>query len=258
MLKWVLREPPGPRRRPHDLARLRARRPLRTALRASESTSRLAQLAQRSADGTRRTGEARPRPPRARAAVGVVRALLATGPGPGREDLHDLDPASLALVGELAPLAPPALLLITSARRRRPVAPAAARTLRNARRHPVGAAAHLAPFTAGRRELVEAHHGSTPSPGGGPRVLHRTAANPFWLHRTARRTRHGRRTRTAPLPTHVVGLLSSPLAGEPARVGHVARAAALLGEAVESDVLFHVCGGDVEPALRRLLDLACW
>ncbi|MEV4516861.1 LuxR C-terminal-related transcriptional regulator [Dactylosporangium sp. NPDC049525] len=191
-----------------------------------------------------------------RAAVDVVRTLL-----DGRcgvlvvEDLHDLDPASLTLIGELAATAAlPALLLVTS----RPpqeaaFAPAAARTLRRLGGAPSVVRAHLAPFDARETaELIEAHRGGAPPPETVRAMLTRTGGNPFWLTElvTARGDLAG-----APLPAHVAGLLVEPLAGEPALVGRVARAAALLGDPVETDVLVHVCEGEIEPALRRLLDL---
>ncbi|WP_344406592.1 AAA family ATPase, partial [Dactylosporangium fulvum] len=196
-----------------------------------------------------------------RAAVDVVRALLDGDRGVLIvEDLHGLGPASLTLVGEVAGAALPVLLLVTS----RPpqeaaFAPAAARTLRRLGGAPGVLRIHLAPFTARETaELIEAYHGSTPAPETVRAVLRRTGGNPFWL--TELVTAHGSPDgpdgpATAPLPDHVVGLLVEPLAGEPALVGRVARAAALLGDPVESDVLVHVCGGDVEPGLRRLLDL---
>ncbi|WP_327005256.1 hypothetical protein OHA72_61435 [Dactylosporangium sp. NBC_01737] len=171
------------------------------------------------------------------------------------EDLHDLDPASLTLIGELAATAAlPALLLVTS----RPpqeaaFAPAAARTLRRLGGAPSVVRAHLAPFDARETaELIEAHRGGTPPPETVRTMLTRTGGNPFWLTElvTARGDLAG-----AALPAHVAGLLVEPLAGEPALVGRVARAAALLGDPVETDVLVHVCEGEIEPALRRLLDL---
>jgi DNA-binding CsgD family transcriptional regulator len=191
-----------------------------------------------------------------RAAVDVVRTLL-----DGRtgvlvvEDLHDLDPASLTLIGELAATAAlPALLLVTS----RPpqeaaFAPAAARTLRRLGGAPCVVRVHLAPFDARETaELIEAHRGGAVLPETVRAMLTRTGGNPYWLTElvTARGDLAG-----APLPAHVAGLLVEPLAGEPALVGRVARAAALLGDPVETDVLVHVCEGEIEPALRRLLDL---
>ncbi|MET7424420.1 LuxR C-terminal-related transcriptional regulator [Dactylosporangium sp. NPDC005555] len=191
-----------------------------------------------------------------RAAVDVVRTLLSGRTGVlVVEDLHDLDPASLTLIGELAATAAlPALLLVTS----RPpqeaaFAPAAARTLRRLGGAPSVVRAHLAPFDARETaELIEAHRGGTPPPETVRALLTRTGGNPFWLTElvTARGDLAG-----APLPAHVAGLLVEPLAGEPGLVGRVARAAALLGDPVETDVLVHVCEGEIEPALRRLLDL---
>ncbi|MER7001899.1 LuxR C-terminal-related transcriptional regulator [Dactylosporangium sp. NPDC000555] len=175
------------------------------------------------------------------------------------EDLHDLDPASLALVAELAAVAAtlPALLLVTS----RPpqeaaFAPAAARTLRRLGGGPSVLRLHVAPFTARETaELIEAVYGSAPAPEAVRGALRRTGGNPFWLTELLAAYDTAEDLTAAPLPAHVVGLLVEPLADEPALVGRVARAAALLGDPVEHDVLFHVCGGDVEPALRRLLDL---
>ncbi|WP_344618062.1 AAA family ATPase, partial [Dactylosporangium salmoneum] len=175
------------------------------------------------------------------------------------EDLHDLDPASLALVAELAAAADtlPALLLVTS----RPpqeaaFAPAAARTLRRLGGGPSVRRVHVAPFTARETaELVEARYGSAPAPETVRGALRRTGGNAFWLTELLAACGTADELAAAPLPAHVVGLLVEPLASEPAVVGRVARAAALLGDPVDSDVLAHVCGGDVEPALRRLLDL---
>ncbi|WP_432844144.1 LuxR C-terminal-related transcriptional regulator [Dactylosporangium sp. CA-092794] len=177
------------------------------------------------------------------------------------EDLHDLDPASLALVAELAAAAAaetlPALLFVTS----RPpqeaaFPPAAARTLRRLGGGPSVLRTHLAPFTARETaELIEAAYGSAPAPEAVRGALRRTGGNPFWLTELLAAFDTADDLAAAPLPAHVAGLLVEPLSGEPALVGRVARAAALLGEPIESDVLFHVCGGDVEPALRRLLDL---
>ncbi|MEU7872341.1 AAA family ATPase [Dactylosporangium sp. NPDC049140] len=201
-----------------------------------------------------------------RAAVDVVRALL-SGTATNHselgivvvEDLHDLDPASLALVAELAAAAEtlPALLLVTS----RPpqeaaFAPAAARTLRRLGGSPSVLRVHVAPFTARETaELIEATYGSAPAPEVVRGARRRTGGNPFWLAELLAAYDTAGDLPAAPLPPHVVGLLVEPLSSEPELVGRVARAAALLGDPVESDVLFHVCGGDVEPALRRLLDL---
>ncbi|MEV8512675.1 LuxR C-terminal-related transcriptional regulator [Dactylosporangium sp. NPDC051484] len=175
------------------------------------------------------------------------------------EDLHDLDPASLALVAELAAVAEtlPALLLVTSRPPQEAVfAPAAARTLRRLGGGPSVLRLHVAPFTARETaELIEAVYGSAPAPEAVRGALRRTGGNPFWLTELLAAYDTAEDLSAAPLPAHVVGLLVEPLADEPALVGRVARAAALLGDPVEHDVLFHVCGGDVEPALRRLLDL---
>ncbi|WP_433217811.1 LuxR C-terminal-related transcriptional regulator [Dactylosporangium sp. CS-047395] len=195
-----------------------------------------------------------------RAAVDVVRALLGSSFGIVLvEDLHDLDPASLALVAELAVAAEslPALMLVTS----RPpqeaaFAPAAARTLRRLGGSPSVLRVHVAPFTARETaELIEATYGSAPAPEAVRGARRRTGGNPFWLAELLAAYGTADDLPAAPLPAHVAGLLVEPLTSEPALVGRVARAAALLGDPVESDVLLHVIGGDVEPALRRLLDL---
>ncbi|WP_238016642.1 LuxR C-terminal-related transcriptional regulator [Dactylosporangium sp. AC04546] len=230
---------------PHDwLASVLGRRPLCAP---PVDPAVLAHLTQRAPEGT---------PPRLapaamlRAAVDVVRALLGTDHGVlVVEDLHDLDPASLTLVGELAAIAVPALLLVTS---RPPAAPAAARTLRKLGGAPSVLRVDLRPFDARETtELIEAYHGAPPPPDTVRAALHRTDGNPFWL--TELLTADALTARS--LPAHVTGLLVEPLTGEPALVGTVARAAALLGDPVESDVLAHVCATDVDPALRRLLDL---
>ncbi|WP_432987956.1 AAA family ATPase [Dactylosporangium sp. CA-233914] len=249
--------------------------------------SLLNRLAQRSGDGS----EPRLAPATTlRAAVDVVRALLratppvaASEPDEGAfirhftrfrvrsdsagsplgiivvEDLHDLDPASLALVAELAAAAEslPALLLVTSRPSQEAAfAPAAARTLRRLGGGPSVLRMHVAPFNARETaELIEATYGSAPAPEAVRGALHRTGGNAFWLAELLVAYDTADDLPAAPLPAHVVGLLVEPLSSEPALVGRVARAAALLGDPVESDVLFHVCGGDVEPALRRLLDL---
>ncbi|GAA3270799.1 AAA family ATPase [Dactylosporangium vinaceum] len=223
--------------------------------------SLLNRLGQRSSDA----GEPRLAPATTlRAAVDVVRALLHVNQPDELgiilvEDLHDLDPASLALVAELAAAAEslPALLIVTS----RPpqeaaFAPAAARTLRRLGGSPSVLRVHVAPFNARETaELIEATYGSAPAPEAVRGALRRTGGNPFWLAELLAAYDTADALPAAPLPAHVVGLLVEPLSSEPELVGRVARAAALLGDPVESDLLFHVCGGDVEPALRRLLDL---
>nr|BFE62136.1 hypothetical protein GCM10020063_066620 [Dactylosporangium thailandense] len=194
--------------------------------------------------------------------AGASNAGIGGGSGLGIivvEDLHDLDPASLSLVAELAAAAESlcALMLVTS----RPpqeaaFAPAAARTLRRLGGSPSVLRVHVAPFTARETaELIEATYGSAPAPEAVRGARRRTGGNPFWLAELLAAYDTADDLPAAPLPAHVVGLLVEPLSSEPALVGRVARAAALLGDPVESDVLFHVCGGDVEPALRRLLDL---
>ncbi len=207
-----------------------------------------------------------------RAATDVVRALLA-----GRrgvivvEDLHDLDPASLTLVAELAAdLAGPqpslkALLLVTS-RSLHDAAfpPVAARTLRRLTGPASVVRAHLAPFTVRETaELIEACYGQVPAPETVRGAHARTGGNPFWLTEliAARAPHDGPDALVnGPLPAHLAALLVERLDGEPPLVGRVARAAALLcdpadRDQVQTDQLHAVCGDDLEPALRRLVDL---
>lgn len=109
-----------------------------------------------------------------RAAVDTVRSVLGGEPGVlVVEDLHDLDPASLDLVSELAAAARlPALLLVTS------TAPAAAptlvaRVLARLSGTPRGTRRHLAPLSAAQVASVLADHDADPaaayrSTGGNP------------------------------------------------------------------------------------------
>src|SRR5262249_8950206 len=125
-----------------------------------------------------------------RAATDVVRALLRGKRGVlVVEDLHDLDPASLTLVAEIAADlsgAHPslrALLLVTS---RSPheaaFPPVAARTLRRLPGPANVVRAHLAPFTVRETaELIEACYGEVPAPETVRGAHARTGGNPFWL-----------------------------------------------------------------------------
>lgn len=109
-----------------------------------------------------------------RAAVDTVRSVLGGEPGVlVVEDLHDLDPASLDLVSELATAARlPALLLVTS------TAPADAprlvgRVLARLSGTSRGTRLHLAPLSATQVASVMAGHGTDPatayrSTGGNP------------------------------------------------------------------------------------------
>jgi DNA-binding CsgD family transcriptional regulator len=200
-----------------------------------------------------------------RAAVDVVRGLLAGRPGVlVIEDLHDLDPASLTLVADLAGHAGlPALLLVTSrAPHEAAFPPVAARTLRRLTGTAGLVRAHLAPFNLRETaDLLEACFDAVPAPDTVRAVHTRTGGNPFWLTELIAEhgggTDHGDASRLAagPLPAHLAALLVDRLAGEPALVGQVARAAALLGEDVATPELTEVCGDGTEAALRRLVDL---
>ena len=221
---------------------------------------------------TQRGGTARLAPATMlRAATEVVRSLLATKRAVlVVEDLHDLDPASLTLVAELVGTAVPALVLVTSrSPQEAAFPPVAGRTLRRLAGAPNLTRLHLAPF--GPREtaeLIEASYCAPPAPET-VRALHaRTGGNPFWL--TELLCANAPSTdpdalATAPLPAHLAALLVERLDGEPARVGTVARTAALLcdptdgdpieGGQLQADQLQAVCGDDVEAALRRLVEL---
>jgi DNA-binding CsgD family transcriptional regulator len=207
-----------------------------------------------------------------RAATDVIRALLRGKRGVlVVEDLHDLDPASMTLVAELAAdLSGPhpslqALMLVTSrSLHESAFPPVAARTLRRLTGPATVVRAHLAPFTTRETaELIEACYGVVPAPETVRGAHARTGGNPFWLTEliAARAPHDGPDAlATGPLPPHLAALLVERLDGEPPLVGRVARAAALLcdpadRDQVQTDQLHAVCGDDLEPALRRLVDL---
>jgi DNA-binding NarL/FixJ family response regulator len=208
-----------------------------------------------------------------RAATDIVRALLRGQRGVlVVEDLHDLDPASLTLVAELATTTiagdgatQPSMLLVTS-RSLHDAAfpPVAARTFRRLAGTANVVRAHLSPFTARETaDLVEACCGALPAPETVRAVHARTGGNPFWLTEliAAGLGADGAKgLATGPLPPHLAALLVERLGGEPPLVGRVARVAALVCDPAErdqvhSDHLYAVCGDDVEAALRRLVDL---
>jgi DNA-binding CsgD family transcriptional regulator len=196
-----------------------------------------------------------------RAADGVVRGLVGEGPGVlVVEDLHDLDPASLTLVAELAGGPPlPCLLLVTSrAPHEAAFPPAATRTLRRLTGSPWLVRRHLGALTLPETaELVEGLLGVAPPPEIVRSLQARTDGNPYWLCElvAAHRAAGVQALAEAPLPAHLAAQVADRLDGEPGFVGDVARAAALLGDVVQPEALSAVCGDEVEAALRRLVDL---
>jgi len=195
-----------------------------------------------------------------RVAVDATRAALGAGPGVlVVEDLHDLDPASLALVADLATAQPlPALILVTSRPPDEAAFPAlAARVLARLSGTPRSLRRHLAPLSPAEvAAVVEAGFGAVPQPEVVLGTHSRTGGNPFWLAEliTAFRTRDPGALSDAPLPDHLAALALDPLSGEDPATLRLARAAALLGERAGTAELSAVCGVDVEPAMRRLVE----
>jgi DNA-binding NarL/FixJ family response regulator len=196
-----------------------------------------------------------------RVAVDVTRAILGAGPGVlVVEDLHDLDPASLALVADLAATQSlPALMLITS---RAPEAAAfpglAARVLARVTGTPRSTRLHLPPLSPPEvAAVLEAGFGAPPPPEVVLAAHRRTGGNAFWLTElvTASRGADAAALAGAPLPDHVARLALDRLAGESADIVRLARTAAVLGERVETAQLAFICDTDVEPPVRRLVDL---
>ncbi|MGH3713979.1 MAG: AAA family ATPase [Micromonosporaceae bacterium] len=120
-----------------------------------------------------------------RAAVDTVRAVLGERPGVlVVEDLHDLDPASLELISELA-TAPrmPALLLVTSRAPSEAAFPElAARVLARLSGTPRSVRRHLPPLTAGEvAAVLESGFGTPPPADAVSQALRRTGGNPYRL-----------------------------------------------------------------------------
>src|SRR5439155_6143051 len=156
-----------------------------------------------------------------RVAVDAVRGVLGEGPGVlVVEDLHDLDPASLALVADLAATHPlPALLLVTSRAADEAAFPAlAARVLARLSGTPRSVRRHLAPLSPAEvATVIEAAAGTVPPPDVVLAAHHRTGGNAFWLTElvTAYRGAGPAALAGAPLPDHVAALVVDRLAGEP-------------------------------------------
>lgn len=183
-----------------------------------------------------------------RLAVDVVRHRVGEGPGVLLvEDLHDLDPASLNLVADLAAArALPALLLVTS----RPAGDGtAARVLAQLS----GATrCHLGPLTpAETAELLDGATGAPPSPRLVLGLHRRTGGNARWTTEiiAAVRARELATPLDSPLPPYLASLATARFDGAD---GRVTRVAALLGASLRTDALTDLCGGDAEDAVARL------
>ncbi|MEV6525964.1 AAA family ATPase [Longispora sp. NPDC051575] len=204
-----------------------------------------------------------------RVAVDVTRAVLGDGPGVlVVEDLHDLDPASLALVAELATTPLPALVLVTS---RAPDA-LAGRVLARLGGTPRTVRRHLGPLVQDEvAEVLEAAFGTAATTGTAPATLaaavhHRTGGNPYWLTEliAAFRSAGPEALGGSPLPAHLASMVTDRLAGEAPETVRFAHAAALLGGAAAlataeaTDAAVHrlvglgllVLGADGEPGFR--------
>lgn len=180
-----------------------------------------------------------------RAGVDAVRALQRGRPGVlVVEDLHDLDPASLDLVSELAVAADlPVLLLITS----RSAAGLAARVLARVSGTPRSTRRHLAPLGRDDVAAVVAAAVGTPVPDEAVAAAHRrTGGNPYWLSELLATAPDAL---TGPPPAHLAAVAADRV---PAGALRVARAAALLGEPVDTAALAQVCD-DAESGVDRLV-----
>ncbi|WP_158630425.1 ATP-binding protein [Glycomyces terrestris] len=183
-----------------------------------------------------------------RGAMRTLRRLAADGPVLiAVDDLHWLDPESLALWSELAAAWDlPALLL------------AAGRPPEEAR-HPAAAARVLARLGGARdataidlRPLTAAETGTLLGgavPPATARAVHRrTGGNPFWVKELA-----AAGAATAPLPGRLASLVRARLAGEDEHAWRLARGLALLGERTATATAAAVLGADLlERALPRL------
>ncbi|GAA4211676.1 hypothetical protein GCM10022220_33900 [Actinocatenispora rupis] len=180
-----------------------------------------------------------------RAGVDAVRAVQRGRPGVlVVEDLHDLDPASLDLVSELAVAADlPVLLMVTS----RSATGLAARVLARVSGTPRSVRRHLGPLAATDvAAVVEAVLGAPATDAVVAAAHRRTGGNPYWLSEllaTAPEALGG------PPPAHLAALAADRV---PADALRVARAAALLGEPVDTVALGRVCD-DAEAGIDRLV-----
>ncbi|MEV0649425.1 AAA family ATPase [Phytomonospora sp. NPDC050363] len=183
-----------------------------------------------------------------RVAADVVRRRIGDGPGVLLvEDLHDLDPASLNLVADLAGARSlPALLLVTS----RPTAGSAARVLTQLSS---ATRCHLGPLAPPEAAaLLTAALGAAPPPGAVLRAHRRTGGNPRWLTELATAVKAGELAAVTdgPLPPYLAALATGHLDDGPD--ARVARVAALLGGRLGTGALADLCGDAAEPAVARL------
>lgn len=183
-----------------------------------------------------------------RVAVDVTRSLIGQGPGVILvEDIHDLDPASLALVDDLASHALPALILITG----RPSPALAGRVLARVSGTPQSTRRHLAGLSPAEvAAMIESSFGIRTPEDVVLAIHRRTGGNPFWLTElvAAHRGSDPSALVSAPLPAHLASLARDPVTDED--IARVARIAALLSDPVDTVAL-----GDVEPTIRRLIEL---
>ncbi|GAA2319873.1 BTAD domain-containing putative transcriptional regulator [Glycomyces scopariae] len=183
-----------------------------------------------------------------RGAMRTVRRLVGSGPALlAVDDLHWLDPESLALWSELAAAWDLPVLLLAAGRppeeARHPAA--AARTLARLAAAPVADAIALRPFTAAETGTLL---GADATPAAVRAVHRRTGGNPFWVKELA-----AAGSATAPLPGRLASLVRARLAGEEPPVRRLARGLALLGERTDTAVAAGVLGTALlETALPRL------
>ncbi|MDQ1647931.1 MAG: hypothetical protein QOJ50_4115 [Cryptosporangiaceae bacterium] len=195
-----------------------------------------------------------------RVASELVRSLVGAGPGVlVIEDLHDLDPASLALVDELAAQPLPALILVTSRSSDEAAFPElAGRVLARLSGTPRSTRLHLAPLTTEDvGAALTAAFGGPVAPGTAAAAHHRTGGNAFWIAEliSAARSAGPGAVATGALPPHVASLVTDRLAPERPETVDVATAAALLGDRIGTELLTHVCGPGAEHEIRRLVHL---
>jgi DNA-binding CsgD family transcriptional regulator len=198
-----------------------------------------------------------------RVASDLVRSLVGAGPGVlVIEDLHDLDPASLALVDELAAQPLPALILVTSRSSDEAAFPAlAGRVLARLSGTRRSTRLHLAPLTSEDvGAALAAAFGGPVAPEAATAAHRRTGGNAFWIAELISAARSARSAgpeavAAGPLPPHVASLVTDRLAPERPETVDVATAAALLGDRLGTELLAHVCGPGAEHEVRRLVHL---
>lgn len=162
-----------------------------------------------------------------RTAVDAIRALHRAGPGVlVVEDLHDLDPASLEVVSELAAAPDLPVLLLVTARTARGLAGRVLTRLCGTDRT---TRLHLAPLTVPQ---VAAALPDRPEADLAGAVWRRTGGNPFWLTELVATA-----DPTGPPGDQLMALAADRV---PAGLARVAQAAALLGEPVAAATLARI------------------